>query len=386
MRTGRPGQVKWNREQDQMIKDLYPTLGSKKLSEQMGVPNSCLMNRAYYLGVKFLRNTVEWTEEMISMIREKYAAMGPTLLAKEMGISYDALVGKSRELKVGLTRSKPTAKKLIWTEEILGAIRERFEKEGPDLLSLEIGFKPGAIHRKANELGLKTNVGHARWGQERAEKNESVNIHFFDSWNPDMAYVLGFLFADGSVNKEENSVCIRITREDEKCLVFIQNILKSKRPIYREKGRGKDKDQSILGISSTVMVSKLIDLGLKPRKTYNDDPFPNIPKGMISHFVRGYFDGDGSVGVYGRDCCHLSFVGSPRFLVGLRNLLVNTIKVSPKSVGVKKGKTADWASVYWSAKDDILKFQRFLYPEGYSFCYERKKKRLDKWIKDQESK
>jgi intein/homing endonuclease len=42
------------------------------------------------------------------------------------------------------------------------------------------------------------------------------------------------------------------------------------------------------------LANDLINLGFGENKTYSELKIPNIPKNLIRHFIRGYFDGDGS--------------------------------------------------------------------------------------------
>lgn len=44
-------------------------------------------------------------------------------------------------------------------------------------------------------------------------------------------------------------------------------------------------------------IQNLVKLGIRPRKTYEDDDyvFSNIPDRLKKHFIRGFYDGDGSI-------------------------------------------------------------------------------------------
>ena len=43
------------------------------------------------------------------------------------------------------------------------------------------------------------------------------------------------------------------------------------------------------------MASRLRKIGLYPNKSLTIDKLPNIDKKLMRHFIRGYFDGDGSI-------------------------------------------------------------------------------------------
>ena len=48
-------------------------------------------------------------------------------------------------------------------------------------------------------------------------------------------------------------------------------------------------------ITSSILIQDLVDLGFGYRKSWKELHLPNIPKNLMRHFIRGYFDGDGSI-------------------------------------------------------------------------------------------
>lgn len=112
-----------------------------------------------------------------------------------------------------------------------------------------------------------------------------------------MAYVLGFFSADGyiTVNKRGGQFwCIQIT--DKKLLRQIKKVIESDHKISV---RPRSKNESALyrlQIGSIEMCDDLRKLGFSERKT-KSLAAPNVPDKYLADFVRGYFDGDGSVWV-----------------------------------------------------------------------------------------
>lgn len=326
-------------------------------------------------------NKVNWTKELYAVLKTRYQIDGPTKLAEKLGIPYFAVVAKARRLGIGSTRRTPP-KGFKWTPDKIEVIQQRYVSDGGEVLAREWGIGTDTVRRKASSMGLHTTAGILAERKVRAANSTSCDIHYFDKWTPNMAYILGFLFADGSVNKGLNSVTINLTTGDECVLQFIHDELKITHPIRKMPGRGNDKPQSGLGIHSTVVVSRLMELGLKPRKTYNNDPFPDVPVEMLPHFIRGYLDGDGTVCLTtsGRwNFCTVGFVGSVKFIEGVRDHMVRLADVAPNKVQVKQGKTAVWSTVAWTGNHDLSRIYNFLYPLGYGFCLERKRMKLDEW-------
>lgn len=117
----------------------------------------------------------------------------------------------------------------------------------------------------------------------------SVDENFFDSWSATMAYVLGFWFADGYMRKER-SYRIVIVSNDREILEDILTVMGSTHPI---KKAIKDRTWSIT-IHSKRLYEKLTQLGGLRRKS-RIMIFPLVPRKYMRDFIRGYFDGDGSV-------------------------------------------------------------------------------------------
>ncbi|MBU1007038.1 MAG: hypothetical protein KKH08_05580 [Candidatus Omnitrophica bacterium] len=111
-----------------------------------------------------------------------------------------------------------------------------------------------------------------------------------------MAYVLGCLFADGSL---ENSTYIRgkyirFSSIDRSFVDSIRHLMGSSHTIIKFAKHGKRKAMYFLRIGSHTVYNDLEKLGLFPRKSLTME-FPRIPEFYLSDFIRGYFDGDGSV-------------------------------------------------------------------------------------------
>jgi endogenous inhibitor of DNA gyrase (YacG/DUF329 family) len=113
-----------------------------------------------------------------------------------------------------------------------------------------------------------------------------ININFFKTPTPQMAYILGFLMADGRL--ERNSVYFVVgKKEDRRILEKINEIMESNYPIK------KRKDGSFrLRIHNPIIIRDLQKLGINFGKMKNVS-LPKIPSSFFRDFVRGYLDGDG---------------------------------------------------------------------------------------------
>jgi len=114
----------------------------------------------------------------------------------------------------------------------------------------------------------------------------SINKDFFKVWSHDMAYILGFWWADGNIFKNTFTIC-----QHEKDKYILE--------LFGEKcgSNGKLRKQDncyIFSIYSKEIVEDIIKLGGKEDKSL-DIKFPYVPNKYLPDFIRGNFDGDGSV-------------------------------------------------------------------------------------------
>ncbi len=122
----------------------------------------------------------------------------------------------------------------------------------------------------------------------------SCNFDFFKQWNPEMAYVLGFLYADGNIT---NAICsrtqyIQFNNNDKEILEAIGTTMGSKHPLrvvpprtvtYRN-GVYTGAESFKLRIGSRIMFNDLLNLGLIPHKS-KTVLFPSVPPHCLSHFT-----------------------------------------------------------------------------------------------------
>ena len=123
-----------------------------------------------------------------------------------------------------------------------------------------------------------------------------VDDNYFKNQSSNMAYILGFWAADGNVSSTENRLDLELASVDIDILEKIRAEIKSERPIksYRcENGYTKNK----LLFWSSKIKSDFIKYGIVPNKTYSKDfsmPYELDKKYWID-YIRGFFDGDGSI-------------------------------------------------------------------------------------------
>lgn len=160
------------------------------------------------------------------------------------------------------------------------------------------------------------------------------NKDFFKVWSKAMAYVLGFIAADGYVFKNpRGSHYLGFTSTDKEIIVKIREALASNHKIGVKNKHLQNpnwKRNYTLQIGGKGLTTDLKKYGIIQNKSLVLK-FPIVPLRYLGDFIRGYFDGDGCVHLgkyWKRDRNRLDWSfstdftsGSKKFLVGLHRAL-----------------------------------------------------------------
>ena len=124
----------------------------------------------------------------------------------------------------------------------------------------------------------------------------TLNHDFFKKWSSEMAYVLGFFAADGSmIRNKRGGHFIEFHINDKEILVAIRKVTGSNHKIsIRIRKNPNQKVGYRIQLGSKEMYSDLLSFGMCSRKSLALQ-MPIVPPQYFGHFLRGYFDGDGCV-------------------------------------------------------------------------------------------
>lgn len=112
-----------------------------------------------------------------------------------------------------------------------------------------------------------------------------------------MAYVLGFIYADGCIYTSVRGSYISVTSADECIIVNIKRWMESAHIITKTTFPDNRKPKFALRIGNKVIYNDLLKLGISPSKSLTVR-MPDVPAFVLKDFIRGYFDGDGCVNIY----------------------------------------------------------------------------------------
>lgn len=164
-------------------------------------------------------------------------------------------------------------------------------------------------------------------------KKHTADESYFNHWSKTMAYILGYICADGSVAWDKKrgyqSLTITASAKDKTHLEKIRKILRSTKPLLY----GKSTKSYRLIINSGRMCKRLMHLGISPKKSLILR-FPKIPLKYLRDFIRGYIDGDGSLRYFARKRSPYFEImissGSKDFIVSLEGKIFSCLGIKSR--------------------------------------------------------
>jgi len=182
--------------------------------------------------------------------------------------------------------------------QIEGIHQEYMGDSNISLLSIcrKYSITQGGLLKRFEKYGLATKDMYT-------VSHKKINDDFFSSIDSEIkAYLLGFFVADGHIERRDdcNTYCLKvgIARKDIEILdLFNKYVANNQCKISLPKSKP---NMCSIGIHSRQIGEDLKLLGYDNRKTYTSNSLPDIDRDLMRHFVRGYFDGDGSITLYKR--------------------------------------------------------------------------------------
>lgn len=274
--------------------------------------------------------------EIINQSKNKKSNLNLAIL--ELNVSSVEEVSEKYGIdKTILEESKYKSKSELKKLQIKLAIDEYINTDGYHRSIGKISDKYG-INRKTLTKYLKDS------GINITNKNDFANCYedaFDEIDTEEKAYWLGFMYADGYVTTNKYSIGLNLAIKDMDHVQKFTNFLKFEGGMNISTSHQfgskeiKAKDGHLIQMCSTVISNKhlwdsLNKKGCVPNKSLvlkfpDESIFKD--KSLIRHFIRGYFDGDGTLGRYRHSKSNsnmeasLMFVGTENFLIDLQKYI-----------------------------------------------------------------
>lgn len=281
-------------------------------------------------------------------------------IAKQLNIGEDAVY---KFLKKNNLKSPKPMKKLNIND--VEFIKKKY-LEGLTIKQIHEKYFRGIVSSENINYHLKQ-AGITR----KACKVSILNHDYFEVIDTEeKAYWLGFLTADGCVQHHKNkgesySIRLELKTSDKYMVENFANAIETDR-IVRDYIKDK-KSTSYITVFSKKMFNDLGKHNVIPNKTLSLENIPNtIPDELIRHFIRGYFDGDGTVYNYickGKNKLVFGFYGTEKFLNSIKSRLIED-NVIVSEANVYNQKEANVSMLLYTIRDDIKRFFDYIYSDS----------------------
>ena len=281
----------------------------------------------------------------------------------------------------------PKGKKVIWTNELIQDLIEKY-KSGITVENLEKIFHTRKVSKILKDNGVEIKKGGAR-PNSGPKRKYSVNENYFEQIDSkDKAYFLGFIYADGYIfNRRSRKLgqnLLSICQQEPEPLEKFKKYINCNKPLQKFKVQNK-KSISIaykIDIISDKIYSNLLQYGVTERKSLTLTFPKNLEEKLIPHFIRGYFDGDGTVCV-SSNRLNCGFSGTFEMLNSIRSKL-NFLDQNKHLYKDNRVETNCW-QLFFAKQLDTYEFYKYLYNDCGDLYLTRKKEVFDKWFKDKDS-
>ena len=263
-----------------------------------------------------------------------------------------------------------------WSKEEIDFVLNNYENMTIKEIAKSLNRSESAIHIKASRLGLKKYPYYC-------DKDFFHNID-----TEKKAYWLGFIVADGWVAYGKNNageLGIELKLSDINHLKKFNKSINGNYKIYTKERQHPFKEEAIIQICgiriySIQMVNDLVAWGVVPNKSYKII-FPTLPKELIPHFIRGYFDGDGSIFLHSKKQQNISLKFTNTclsFLEEIRSVLYEQGISSYIVVGRSKYSTVDYYDLVFGGMANVDKMLDYMYKDANVYLDRKIKKAI--WL------
>lgn len=217
-------------------------------------------------------------------------------------------------------------------------------------------------------------------------KTSSVNADYFKTWSHNMAYALGYIWTDGSVEKKAGRLRLRCSPCDDYVIHAIAKEIGGSRlckPVPpsdipfdgNNKGVIKSKGLTSVAISSRRLIDSLCGLhGIIQNKSGLNPEYREVPDEFFGDFLRGVIDGDGCLMHSNKKSASFVIYGSDRFLIGIANQAARVLSVSCPPLG----RCRKLGRIQWTAQEDSARIFSAMYEHAETGFFLRRKQ--EKWL------
>lgn len=217
--------------------------------------------------------------------------------------------------------------------------------------------------------------------QRKAHKH-SFDLDFLEKQSENLAYFIGLMSTDGCVSAKSNRIYIELQLSDKETLDKIRNAMNLTREV-KEYETSKGYKNAKLYLENKRAKEIMIYYGVIPNKTYDPNYKPpyNLDEEYFIHYLRGAFDGDGSVKKTGK---YFSFQIDVNTVAVANYIVENLRKVGIDSdITINKHKSGyELYRVYFYGKEKGEKLYNLFYKHKPELFMKRKFNKFTSLLED----
>lgn len=230
--------------------------------------------------------------------------------------------------------------------------------------------RPVETRKKISDAlkGSKHTLGHHHSAETKARMSLAHRKYQYDESifrninTNEKAYWLGFIAADGCIHSgNQAGLFIGLASKDRFLLESFKEFIQTNKPIYSYPGK------VMLTLPGSIIASNLASYGIIVGREKHF-LMPSINPKFYSQFIRGYSDGDGSIG-----CSHRSLrlrwllTGHIDFLKQVAEIISNEIGVSYTFLHRNNGQSAVTYNLVYRGTNKVLEVLNWLYKDASMF-------------------
>jgi hypothetical protein len=211
-------------------------------------------------------------------------------------------------------------------------------------------------------------------------QNLTINIDFFRNDSSEKFYVIGLIASDGCISGN----FAKLVSKDRELVDYLKTITECTNLVREDRRMVNGNIQTYYGLhfSSVEMIEILNNYGITERKSLTFSP-KNIPQEYLGDFIRGVFDGDGSLSVSrrkdnGARTQKFSIVsGSEVFAKDLHSIFSDVVGISVNKI-VRDNRGNGIYNISVGKRDDVIRLGEWMYGETFNkFGLKRKKDKFN---------
>jgi hypothetical protein len=234
----------------------------------------------------------------------------------------------------------------LWMPAERKRVLERYSLDGPAKLAAELGRSVDSVSSLARRYGQKSLRSRERQAASRSRGSPSLNTRFFDEPSRHGAFVLGVIWACGSIKTKHGKVLRLVVPADRRAVLLrVLELMDSKHQIQTYDER------KVVEICNAYLMSTLLDRFGHPPASSTDPDLPGIASEFVPMFASGHLQATG-----GRDNTHVRWSGHKDVIVWLADEIRRQTKAGPPT----EERLGRRLTIRWQSPPDVAGIGKWL--------------------------